>query len=137
MRTEIARELIGLAGRTVWGTGPEELSMLHVLFYVAAAGSFDKLIDTEGGAQQDRLDGGAQLLPLGLAESLGDRVRLGAPVRRIAQDDGGVRIAADGVEVEAGAGDRRRAAGDRGPDRARPAAAGAARSSPSGCAPAR
>jgi hypothetical protein len=45
------------------GTGPEELSMLHVLFYVASAGSFDKLIDTEGGAQQDRLDGGAQLLP--------------------------------------------------------------------------
>jgi monoamine oxidase len=101
VRTEVARELIGLAGRTVWGTGPEELSMLHVLFYVAAAGSFDKLIDTEGGAQQDRLDGGAQLLPLGLAESLGDRVRLGAPVRRIVQGDAGVLAAADGLEVEA------------------------------------
>jgi monoamine oxidase len=101
VRTEIARELIGLAGRTVWGTGPEELSMLHVLFYVSAAGGFDKLIDTEGGAQQDRLDGGAQLLPLGLAESLGDRVLLGAPVRRIAQSDDGVRVSADGVEVEA------------------------------------
>jgi monoamine oxidase len=101
VRTEIARELIGLAGRTVWGTGPEELSMLHVLFYVAAAGSFDKLIDTEGGAQQDRLDGGAQLLPLGLAASLGERVRLGAPVRRIAQSGSGVRIEADGLEVEA------------------------------------
>ncbi len=102
VRTDAGRELIGLAGRTVWGAGPEELSMLHVLFYVAAAGSFDKLIDTEGGAQQDRLDGGAQTLPLGLAESLGDRVRLGSPVRRISQDEGGVRIAADGVEIEAG-----------------------------------
>jgi len=101
VRTALARELIGLAGRTVWGAGPEEFSMLHVLFYVASAGSFDKLIDTEGGAQQDRLDGGAQLLPLGLAESLGDRVRLGAPVRRIAQSDDGVSVAADGVEVEA------------------------------------
>lgn len=101
MRTESARELIGLAGRTVWGTGPEELSMLHVLFYVSAAGSFDKLIDTEGGAQQDRLDGGAQLLPLGLAESLGDRVRLGAAVRRISDRGDGVLITADGVEVEA------------------------------------
>jgi monoamine oxidase len=99
--TPVARELIGLAGRTVWGAGPEELSMLHVLFYVAAAGSFDKLIDTEGGAQQDRLDGGAQLLPLGLAESLGERLRLRAPVRRIAQDEDGVRISADGVEIEA------------------------------------
>ena len=102
MRTRIARDLIGLAGRTVWGTGPEELSMLHVLFYVSAAGGFDKLIDTGGGAQQDRLDGGSQLLPLGLARSLGDRVRLGAPVRRIAQLEGSVRIEADGVVVEAG-----------------------------------
>jgi monoamine oxidase len=101
VRTEIARELIGLAGRTVWGTGPEELSMLHVLFYVASAGGFDKLIDTEGGAQQDRLDGGAQLLPIGLAVSLGDRVRLGAPVRRISQGEDGVRIEAHGLEVEA------------------------------------
>jgi monoamine oxidase len=101
VRTPIARELIGLAGRTVWGTGPEELSMLHVLFYVSAAGSFDKLIDTEGGAQQDRLEGGAQELALGLAASLGERVRLGVTVRRIEQGDGAVKVLADGVEVEA------------------------------------
>jgi len=99
--TEIARQLIGLAGRTVWGAGPDELSLLHVLFYVSSAGGFDKLIDTEGGAQQERLDGGAQLLPIGLAESLGDRVRLAAPVRRIEQRAGSVLIRADGVEVEA------------------------------------
>lgn len=101
VRSEIARDLLGLAARTVWGEGPEQLSMLHVLFYVSAAGSFDKLIDTEGGAQQDRLDGGAQLLPLGLADSLGDRVRLGAAVRRISDRGDGIRITADGVEVEA------------------------------------
>jgi monoamine oxidase len=101
VRSKIARDLMGLAARTVWGEASERLSMLHVLFYVAAAGSFDKLIDTEGGAQQDRLDGGAQLLPLRLADSLGERVRLGAPVRRIAQDEGGVRAVADGIEVEA------------------------------------
>ncbi|HEY6549778.1 MAG TPA: FAD-dependent oxidoreductase [Solirubrobacterales bacterium] len=101
VRTEIARELIGLAGRTVWGTGPEELSMLHVLFYVSAAGSFDKLIDTEGGAQQDRLEGGAQTLALGLAASLGERLRLSTPVRGIEQGGEVVRIVADGLEVEA------------------------------------
>jgi monoamine oxidase len=101
VRRPIARELIGLAGRTVWGTGPEELSMLHVLFYVSAAGSFDALIDTEGGAQQDRLDGGAQSLPLGLAESLGERVRLDSPVRRVAQLDGGVRLEGGDLAVEA------------------------------------
>lgn len=101
VRTESARTLIALAGRTVWGAGPEELSMLHVLFYVNSAGSFDALVDTEGGAQQDRLDGGAQLLALRLAESLGDRVRLGSPVRRIAQGNDWVTVSADGVEVTA------------------------------------
>jgi monoamine oxidase len=101
LRTESARELIGLAGRTVWGAGPEELSMLHVLFYVSSAGSFDALVDTEGGAQQDRLDGGAQLLALGLAEALGDRVRLDTPVRAIEQGSETVRVKADGLEVEA------------------------------------
>lgn len=101
VRSESARRLIALAGRTIWGAGPEELSMLHVLFYVRSAGSFDALIDTEGGAQQDRLDGGAQLLPLGLAESLGDRVRLGAPVRSVAQGKDSVTVLAAGVEVEA------------------------------------
>ncbi len=101
VRTPIARELIGLAGRTVWGTGPQELSMLHVLFYISAAGSFDKLIDTEGGAQQDRLEGGAQMLALGLAAALGERVRLGAAVRRIEQRADVVRLLADQVEVDA------------------------------------
>ena len=101
VRTEMARELIGLACRTVWGAGPDELSMLHVLFYVSSAGSFDKLIDTEGGAQQDRLDGGAQTLSLGLAEALGDRVRLGAPVGRIAQGRGAMTVLAQGISVEA------------------------------------
>jgi monoamine oxidase len=100
VRTPIARELIGLAGRTVWGTGPEELSMLHVLFYVSAAGSFDKLIDTEGGAQQDRLVGGAQTLALGLTAGLGERVRLGAAVRRIERRGETLRVLADGIEVE-------------------------------------
>lgn len=102
VRTPIARELIGLAGRTIWGAGPDELSMLHVLFYVNSAGGFDKLIDNEGGAQQDRLDGGAQLLPLGLASTLGDRVRLSTPVRRIEQRSDALLVKADGVEVEAG-----------------------------------
>ena len=102
VRTEMARELIGLACRTVWGAGPAELSMLHVLFYVSSAGGFDKLIDTEGGAQQDRLDGGAQSLPLRLAEALGERIRLGTPVTKIAQGQSSATVAAAGIEVEAG-----------------------------------
>jgi len=101
VRTPVARELIGLAGRTVWGAEPKEVSMLHLAFYVAAAGGFDKLVDTEGGAQQDLLEGGAQQLPLGLAESLGDRVKLNAPVTRIEQREDRVQLTAGALAVEA------------------------------------
>lgn len=101
VRTPVARELIGLAARTVWGAEPGDVSMLHLAFYVAAAGGFDKLVDTEGGAQQDLLDGGAQQLPLGLAQSLGGRVRLNAPVTRIEQHDEGVRVLAGSLAVDA------------------------------------
>ena len=99
-RTKAARRLVELAGKTVWGNEPEDASLLHVLFYVASAGSFDMLLDTEGGAQQDRLEGGSQLLSLRLAERLGERVVLGAPVRRIDHRDG-VSVHADAVSVRA------------------------------------
>jgi monoamine oxidase len=95
MRTRAARRLMRLAGRTVWGCEPAEMSLLHVLFYVRSAGGFDRLMDTEGGAQQDRVVGGAALLATRLAERLGDGVVLNAPVRRI--DDRG-----RGISVEAG-----------------------------------
>lgn len=101
VRSPLARELIALAGRTVWGAAPAELSMLHVLFYVRSAGGFDKLLDTEGGAQQDRLEGGAQRLALGLAARLGDRVRLGTAVTKIVQRTDSVVVSAGDVNLEA------------------------------------
>ena len=74
--TRKARELLEIAVGTVMGTGSGEQSLLGMLFYVSAAGSFDMLIDTEGGAQQDRLVGGSQELSLRMAEELGDAVTL-------------------------------------------------------------
>lgn len=61
------------------------------------------LTQTEGGAQERRFLGGAQLVAERLAESLGsDVVKLGSPVRRISQADGRVKVEADGLtELEA------------------------------------
>lgn len=56
---------------------------------------------TRGGAQQDRVVGGSQLVPLGLAAALGERVRLGQPVRRIDHAVDHVTVHADSVEVAA------------------------------------
>jgi monoamine oxidase len=99
-KTQTSRRLVALAGKTVWGIEPRDASLLHILFYVASAGSFDMLLDTEGGAQQDRFAGGAQLLSLRLAERLGERLVLNAPARRIHHGDG-VRVEADGLSVSA------------------------------------
>jgi monoamine oxidase len=101
MRTAKARRLMAIAGRTVWGAEPGELSLLHVLFYVRSGHGFDMLMDVEGGAQQDRIAGGSQLLTLRLAEQLGERVVLGAPVRRIDDSHRGLVVEADGVRARA------------------------------------
>jgi monoamine oxidase len=96
--TRTARRLLTVAGRTIFGAEPEEMSLLHVCFYLRSAGSFELLTDVEGGAQQDRLVGGTQLVAIRAAEELGDRVVLGAPVRRIEHGPGGVAVAgADGT----------------------------------------
>jgi monoamine oxidase len=96
MRTEGGRMLLELGIEAVWAAQPEDMSLLHVLFYIHSAGALDLLFDTEGGAQQDRFVGGSQLLSTRLAERLGERVVTGAPVRRIEQSGAGVAVHADG-----------------------------------------
>ena len=78
-----ARVLLALAVEAVFAAEPGDISLLHMLSYVHAAGSFQRLIDTTGGAQQDRFAGGSALLAERLAARLGDAVRLEAPVSRI------------------------------------------------------
>ncbi len=100
-RTKKARAVLEIAIGTVMGTSAAEQSLLWMLFYVSSAGSFDMLIDTEGGAQQDRLVGGSQELSLRMADELGDAVALSAPVTRVAQDASGVSVTAAGTELRA------------------------------------
>ncbi|HYK68838.1 MAG TPA: flavin monoamine oxidase family protein [Streptosporangiaceae bacterium] len=81
--TKSARQLLTLGAEAVFAAEPGDLSMLHVLFYSHASGSFQRLIDTTGGAQQDRFTGGSALIAERLADRLGDIVRLEAAVSRI------------------------------------------------------
>ncbi|HYH62697.1 MAG TPA: FAD-dependent oxidoreductase [Solirubrobacterales bacterium] len=96
-----ARMLVRLAIRSVFGTEPEDVSLLHVLFYIHSAGGFDSLVDSAGGAQDSRFVGGSQLVAIRMAAELGERVVLEAPVRRIEDFGEGVRIGAAGTTVEA------------------------------------
>jgi monoamine oxidase len=101
MATRAGRELLTLGIEAVWATQPEDLSLLHLLFYTHSGGGLNRLFDTEGGAQQDRFVGGSQLIALRLAERLGERVVLDAPVRRIRQSADRVTVEADGVTADA------------------------------------
>jgi monoamine oxidase len=56
---------------------------------------FQRLINTAGGAQESRFEGGSQLISIKLAKALGKRVVLSAPVRRIVQSKTGVEAVTD------------------------------------------
>ena len=81
--------------RVVFGAEMSELSLLWFLTYCAGSGGFSHLIEVEGGHQQDRLVEGMGALPARLAERLGDRVVLEAPVRRVEQTGDGVLVHTD------------------------------------------
>jgi monoamine oxidase len=101
VRTRRARRVLEIAGGTLWGMPTGQMSLLWALHCVNSGGGFDALVDTEGGAQQDRFVGGSQLISVRIAESLGESVRLASPVRAIEQDGSGVSAHADGLTARA------------------------------------
>lgn len=76
--------------RTIFGAEARDLSALYFLMHLNAGGGMLNLTEAKGGAQQDRIVGGAQALALALAKDLGDSVVLGTPVRKILQARDGV-----------------------------------------------
>jgi monoamine oxidase len=102
VRTQVARDILRLAIIGVWAVEPRDVSLLHVLFYTHSAGTLELLTDAEGGAQQDRVVGGTQLISIRMAEQLGRRaVELSTPVRAIRHGPDGVRIQSDRLNVSA------------------------------------
>jgi monoamine oxidase len=92
-----ARNLLDLGIEAVWACEPRDVSLLHVVFYIHSAGdehnvgTFERLINTAGGAQDSRFVGGSQLVSIRAAATLGRRVMLSQPVRRIVQAASGAR----------------------------------------------
>lgn len=92
--------LTTLAAQSVSGPcDPRDMSFLDMLVAISTAGTIDNMINTGGGAQDSRFIGGSQRISIKLAAELGDRVVLGAPVRRISQDRHGVTVSGDGFSV--------------------------------------
>lgn len=94
-------DLVSAACEPIFGAEAREISLLYVLFYIASSGNeqntgtFERNFDTQDGAQQTRIDGGAQLISIKMAQQLGKRVMMNSPVRRIDQGRFGVRVWTD------------------------------------------
>src|SRR4051794_2517716 len=94
-------DLVSAACEPIFGAEAREVSLLFTLFYIASSGNeqnkgtFERNFNTTGGAQESRIEGGAQLISIKMAQQLGKRVLLGAPVRRVDQGRFGVRVWTD------------------------------------------
>ncbi|MEA2312390.1 MAG: monoamine oxidase [Solirubrobacteraceae bacterium] len=101
------QRIVPVATRPIFGAEPRELSLLFVLFYIAASGNeqnpgtFERNFDTRDGAQMFRFVGGSQRIPIELAKRLGSIVKLRQPVRRIEQKGTAVTVYCDRLEVHA------------------------------------
>lgn len=96
------RKLLDLAVLSLFSVESRDISLLHMLAYIASAGDLNALLNTAGGAQEQQLTGGTQLLTEKLAATLGsDAVTLGSPVRKITTDGAMTTVISEQVTVKA------------------------------------
>ncbi|HEY1590846.1 MAG TPA: FAD-dependent oxidoreductase [Solirubrobacteraceae bacterium] len=101
------RPIFEAVNNSVWGVDSDQLSMLYVATYVAAAGdsknpgSLFRLISTAGGAQERRIVGGSQIVAQRVAQRLGRRVMLRSPVRGLAINGAGARVQTNQLVIDA------------------------------------
>jgi len=100
LRTSVGRAYFRVACEAVFSAEASDLSALHAAFYAHSGSDLETLLSVDRGAQQDRIVGGSVRISEAMAEALGDRVRLAAPVRTVEHDDREVRVVlADGEIV--------------------------------------
>jgi monoamine oxidase len=71
------------------GGETKDMSLLYYLHFARSSGSIEVLESAEGGAQETRITGGTQTLPLKIADIIGhEKIQLKNPVRAISGWDG-------------------------------------------------
>lgn len=97
----LARDLLRAFMAGGYMTKPAEIfSLLGALATIAGAGSVANLFEPDL-CLHSRVVGGSQLIPLRLAERLGDRVVVDAPVRSLRWSADAVSVSAPGITVAA------------------------------------
>lgn len=99
-----ARLMMQVAIEAVFATHPDEISLLHALYYLRSGQGLQNLTSSAGGAQQDRVEGGMQGLAEVWMEDLtgkGVELVLESPARVVEQDGDGVSVHTDKDVVRA------------------------------------
>lgn len=98
-----AFSVFSISVESVFAAHPDDISLLHALFYFRSGGGFFSLVESEGGAQQDRLQRGVQPLAESYAKLLEERgveILLNSPVSKIEQQGDKVKVTSDIAEWE-------------------------------------
>jgi monoamine oxidase len=101
------RPVFEAVNNSVWGVDSDQLPLLYVAAYVAAAGdqhnpgTLFRLVSTHGGAQERRFVGGSQIVAQRVARRLGHRVLLRTPATGLAITGHGVRVQAGRLVIDA------------------------------------
>jgi monoamine oxidase len=92
----LTRELLCAAVRAAYSTEPRDLSFLWFLHYAGTAGCFQNLVGVTSNPEGRRFRYGSRAFIDALADAVGrDAIRLGEPVRKLGQDEAGVRVETD------------------------------------------
>lgn len=89
-RSQPAREFLRILTNQGFSTEPGQISLLHMLWFLQTSHGLPAW--AIGGAQANRVEGGAQLVAERVAEALGSVLHLNRPVRSIQQDERAVRV---------------------------------------------
>lgn len=98
MPNRTARAIMQVAIEAVFAAHPDDVGLLHALYYLNAGGGLERLTSSAGGAQQDRIDGGMQSLAEDWRDELsrqGVSLCTSQPVTAIYQDEFGVEVFTD------------------------------------------
>ncbi|HXG27669.1 MAG TPA: flavin monoamine oxidase family protein [Nevskiales bacterium] len=96
--------LLRAATHAVFATEPEEVSFLQFLFYLRSAGGLMRLVEIPDGAQEQRIQGGAQAISEGLlrqAQEAGAEIQFNTPVWGVDQHAAGVTALTESGNFEA------------------------------------
>jgi len=100
VRTKAAREFARLVPRGAWAAEAQQVSYLWFLDALRSGTGLDYLMGVKNGALDSKFVGGMQQVAQRMADELGERVVLGAAVRKVVQNSEGVRVTTDSGDFE-------------------------------------